>query len=467
MRPLALLTVLFFLWGFLTSINDVLVPYFKKLFTLTDLEATLVQFAFFGAYFLGSLTYFLWSSRRGDPIARIGYQRGIVAGLATAGLGALLFWPASALPSYPLFLGGLFVLGLGFTLLQIAANPFVAILGPPESASSRLNLAQGVNSVGHVLGPLVGGILLFGGAAPGRDGAPAAVTAELVRGPYLVFALALLAIGVAFAFVRLPDFRGQRIEPGLGALDYPQLRWGVLAIFCYVGAEVSVATFLIWFFALPEVAGLDEKQGSTFVSLYWGGLLIGRFLGALSLSGLPPARKWAWMLLVPPAGYLLLAFSLSKGHELAYGEALGLMVPYVAFLGLNLAAFVVGASRPGRTTAVFALAAGTLLAATVLGSGRFALWCVVAAGLFHSVLWSNLFTLAIAGLGRFTSQGSSLLVMAIVGGAVVPQAQALGKQEWGVQASFLVPIPLYLYLAWYGLRAEAMRRIAPEAPASP
>jgi FHS family L-fucose permease-like MFS transporter len=259
----AFLTSLFFAWGFLTCMNDILIPYLKAAFSLSFFEAMMVQFAFFLAYTLGSVVYIVITAVSGDPIARIGYQNGIVLGLFISGIGALLFYPAGAFLSYPLFLGALFILALGFTMLQISANPYVTVLGPESTASSRLNLSQGFNSLGTTLAPLIGGYLVFSGnSAPGVDN---------VRVPYLVFAVALFALGLVFLVIKLPKLHSNTAKAGLEALRYLHVRYGMLAIFCYVGAEVSVGSLLISYFALPEIAGLSEAKGE-----YLRGHLLGR-----------------------------------------------------------------------------------------------------------------------------------------------------------------------------------------------
>ena len=457
LRPLLLLASLFFLWGFLTSMNDILIPYLKGRFELSYFQAMLVQFAFFGAYFVGSLIYFAISVRWSDPIARIGYQRGAVGGLLISGLGALGFLPAASLQSFPLFLTALFVLGLGFTLLQISANPYVTVLGPERTASARLNLCQGFNSLGTTLGPLIGGALILSGSAMrGLEDDP-----ERVRGPYGVFAGVLLALAVVFSFLRLPRIESEEAQGSAAALRHPNLVRGIVAIFCYVGAEVAVGSILINFLALDEIAGLDEERGSAFVAVYWGGLMIGRFLGALLLSSAHQSRKVAGLVLLPVLGFLFLAFSVAKGRDLAFGDTVTMLAPYGWLLAGSLLAFVLGASRPGRTTGVFALCAAALLAVPILRSGELAMWAVIGVGLFNSILWSNIFSLSIEGLGRHKSQGSSLLVMAIVGGALLPPAQGWVADTVGVRPSFLVPLVAYLYLAWFGFRGHRARLSEP------
>src|SRR5579862_4913546 len=264
--PFAIMTTLFFMWGFMTVFNDVLIPRFKEAFKLDYLHAMLVQFAFFGAYFIGSLAYFIISATTGDPIAKIGYKNGVVIGLLISATGSALFWPAANATSYPMFLSALFIVGLGFAMLQIAANPYVTILGPERTASSRLNLAQGFNSIGTTIGPLIGGFLIFQYFA--KTGAHGA---ESVKVPYLAFCIIFLVLAAIFFFIHLPHVGEGHVEPGAGALKYPHVVLGMIAIFMYVGGEVSVGSAIINFLKQPSVAGMTELEASKYVAIYWGG----------------------------------------------------------------------------------------------------------------------------------------------------------------------------------------------------
>src|SRR5438552_7352428 len=294
--PFAIMTTLFVMWGFMTIFNDILIPRFKYAFTLDYFHAMLVQFAFFGAYFIGSLLYFAISVVIGDPIARLGYKNGVVIGLLISALGSAIFFPAATFLSYPLFLAALFVVGLGFAMLQIAANPYVTVLGPERTASSRLNLAQAFNSLGTTLGPLVGGYLIFQYFV--RTGAHGA---ESVKVPYLAFFIIFVLLAILFFFVRLPDISEGKIEPGFAALKFPHVDLGMLAIFMYVGGEVAVGSSIINFLGQPGVAGLTKLEASGYVSLFWFGMLIGRFMGAVELSELAPRTKQLLLAAIPVA----------------------------------------------------------------------------------------------------------------------------------------------------------------------
>jgi FHS family L-fucose permease-like MFS transporter len=387
-------TALFFIWGFLTSLNDILVPHLRGVFDLSYTQAALVQFTFFGAYFITALPW-------GKVITRIGYQRGIVVGLVVAGVGALLFHPAAGRLSYGLFLGALFVLASGITLLQVAANPYVAVLGPPETASSRLNLTQAFNSLGTTLAPIFGGLLIIGAAAVGSGASEAErlATAKTVQGPYLGLAAALFVLALAMAAARLPRLTHESETAGPSDASASGSAWrvrhlvlGAVAIFVYVGAEVSIGSFLINFLGEADIAALPEATAAHYVAYYWGGAMVGRFIGSALL------RRF----------------------------------------------------DPGRMLALFAAVAAALTTTAVLVDGAVAMWAILAVGLFNSIMFPTIFTLAIHGLGRFTGQGSSILVMSIVGGALIPVAHGALADRIGLQAAFLLPAVCYLYIVYYG-----------------
>lgn len=452
-----LLTSLFFIWGFLTILNDILVPFFKGAFELTHFESLLVQSAFFMAYFVGSLAYFLSSWRWGDPIARLGYKNGLVLGLVVAAAGALLFYPAAQFLSYGLFLGALFVLALGITVIQISANPFVAILGPEKSASTRLNLSQGFNSLGTTLAPLVGGALILNaseGASPGD--------LSHVQGPYLGIAGVLLGLAALFFFVRWPTLKSSgRIERSPVALRFRHLRLGMVAIFCYVGAEVAVGSLFIEY-VTGKTIGIDKGQGDNYLALYWGGLMIGRFLGAISLSQSFSVKKKVALMTVSAGLCFALVFVAIqvKNPSFQFSD----IAPWRLLIGLNVLAFFLSRFQAARALTVFALCAAALLVTTAFTEGTVALWSVIGVGLFNSIMWSNIFSLSIEGLGDYKSQGSSLLVMMIIGGAFLPLLQGYLVDVTGAMPlSFLVPALAYLYLAYFG--AVGYRIVTPDGEA--
>jgi FHS family L-fucose permease-like MFS transporter len=384
--PLAVVTMLFFMWGFLTCLNDILIPHLKGVFDLNYTQIMLVQFTFFGAYFIMSIP-------SGSIIAKVGYQKGIVIGLLTSGVGALLFYPAASAISYPLFLTALFVLASGITLLQVAANPYVAVLGKPETASSRLNLTQAFNSLGTTVAPYFGGVLILSSVA----GMTPQQEAEMVQMPYVGLAIALVLLAVVIWKSKLPVIAAVEDHHAKAgklsdALKYRHLVLGAVGIFVYVGAEVSIGSFLVNFLGQADIAGLPEATAAGFVSYYWGGAMIGRFVGS------------------------------------------ALMQKFNA----------------GKLLGIFALVASALVMTTVFTTGHFAMWTILAVGLFNSIMFPTIFTLGIDGLGKLTSQGSSILIMAIVGGAIIPVAQGALADNFGIQHAFILPAVCYLYIVYYG-----------------
>jgi FHS family L-fucose permease-like MFS transporter len=398
---LTLLTSLFFIWGFITSLNDILIPHLKSVFTLNYTEAMLVQFCFFAAYFVVSVP-------SGYLVKKIAYKGGIIAGLSLAGSGCLLFYPAASLPSYPLFLGAFFVLASGITLLQVAANPYVTLLGKPSTASSRLTLTQAFNSLGTTIAPYLGALFILDTAVKTVDqlkllnadelSTYQAAQAAAVQNPYLLLAAVLFFIAAIFALIKLPDIDAadtQMSGSDDSAWAYKHLVLGAIGIFVYVGSEVSIGSFLINFLGEADIAGLTEQQAGKYVSFYWGGAMIGRFVGA------------------------------------------GVMQTI----------------QPGKVLAFNAVMAALLVLMTMLGSGSVAMWTLLAVGLFNSIMFPTIFSLALSGLGKHTGQGSGILCAAIVGGAILPVVQGFFADQIGIQQAFFIPVLGYSYIAYYGWRS--------------
>jgi FHS family L-fucose permease-like MFS transporter len=391
---LVIVTILFFMWGLITSLNDVLIPHLKAVYTLTYVQAMLVQFCFFGAYAIVSLP-------AGALIRRIGYQKGAVTGLLVAAAGCTLFYPASS-GGYGMFLLALFVLASGITVLQVAANPYVAVLGPPRTASSRLTLTQAFNSLGTTIGPAVGGVLILSAAgAVAVTGLDPAAEAASVRGPYLVLAGVLVLLAVLFLAAKLPAIVEAAPIAGEGAgsvFAHRHLVLGAIGIFLYVGAEVSIGSFLINFIGEPHIAGLSHADAAHYVSIYWGGAMVGRFIG------------FAVMRVV----------------------------------------------SPGKTLAFNAVAAIVLVLLGTFARGDVAMWAILAVGLCNSIMFPTIFSMALHGLGKHTGQGSGVLCMAIVGGALVPFAQGALADALSVQISFLLPAACYAFILYFGVRYASM-----------
>lgn len=444
--PLVTLTTLFFMWGFITCLNDILIPYLKDVFELTHFQSNLVQLAFFLAYFIVSLLYFIVSALFGDPIMKIGYKNTIVLGLVISAIACFLFFleASSESPAFSQFLLALFLLGSGFTFLQIAANPLVAVLGTPETSSSRLNLSQAFNSLGTTLAPIIGGYFIFEYFDAGTQGATE------VQIPYLFLTSVLLILAGVIFMADIPN-----VQPGVdaevgnikaGALKYPHLVFGMFAIFCYVGAEVAIGSNLVGYMGGSH--GIAKETASQLLSFYWGGAMIGRFMGALSMSQLPTFRKRILMVLVAVVTFLLIIF-ITYEKLSASIDYRGYLY-YLGFLVLNYFMFILAKSKPSITLGIFAIVNICLIVAMLLFNKEFSLWCILSVGLFNSIMFSNVFTLAIDGLGKYTSQGSSLLVMMILGGAVLPPLQGMVADHFGVQMAFFIPMICYAYLVWYG-----------------
>lgn len=444
--PLVILTFLFFMWGFITCLNDILIPHFKTNFQLSFFQSSLVQFSFFGAYFIGSLVYFFISSSSGDPINRIGYRNGIIAGLLLACTGTLLFYPAASLGSYAWFLTGLFVLGLGFTLLQIAANPYVTIIGPAQTASHRLNFAQAFNSLGTTIAPIIGGAVIL-------DAAGAELTS--VRVPYLIFSAMFILLVVIFRFAHLPKFtREEETVKGMPALKYPQLVYGIIAIFFYVGGEVTTGSYLTSYAGSPEMGGWPASEATVFVALYWGSLMIGRFTGSVQLFATSPNRRNVLTILVPFLTFgLILLMIRAKGQDISH------LYPYTACLVPGIIAFRLSNFRPERMLMLFSGISVLLLMLALNTTGRLSLFSIVSLGLYNSIMWPVIFSLAITGLGKHTGQGSSLLVMAILGGALLPPVQGWIADLKGIHFSYIVPVFCYFYLFFYGWKVKRILKL--------
>jgi FHS family L-fucose permease-like MFS transporter len=391
--PMTLMVCLYFSIGFITALNDILVPHFKDLFHLTNVLALLVQFCFFGAYFVMSVP-------SGLIVGRIGYKPSMIVALCTVAAGLLLFVPASIIISYPVFLFALFIVGSGFALLQVAINPYVSVLGPPERGAWRINICGIFNSSATTIAPKVGAFFIFIAA-----GATTAQLAHSVRMPYVIVACFTLAVAVITAFVPLPDLiptdatTTTQKEEG-SAWSFSHLRFGALGIFSSVGSEVAIGSILISFLGQPSMGGLSHTAAAAYVSFYWGGAMVGRIIGSVALLKVKAERAL-------------------------------LTVSSVAAL---------------------------MVLITIFGHGRVAMWAIVSCGLFNSVMWPCIFPLAVKGLGKFTSQGSGILITMVVGGAIVPVLQGFLADKLGYQTSFAVVFCCYAYLVFFALSGYKVRQ---------
>ena len=417
-RAMAMVTTLFFMWGFLTALNDILIPHLKAIFDLNYAWVMLINSAFFGGYFLFAVP-------SGKLIEKIGYKKTMVVGLLVMAVGAVLFVPAADVPSFPLFLAALIVLAAGVAALQVAANPYVTVLGPARTASSRLNLTQAFNSLGTTIAPAVGGYLILAAHPEATTGLQQLTGAALqlhrqqeassVKLPYIGIALALTALALAIAMFNLPKIEATREFRPMGETDAAardlwkqrQLVLGTLGIFLYVGAEVAIGSFLINYFTQPEIGHMTVQAAARLVSLYWFGAMIGRFIGAAVLQKLPTR----------------------------------------AVLG------------------TVAIVACLLVVTSMLSAGWLAMGTIIAVGLFNSVMFPSIFSLGVEGLGPLTGKGSGLLVMAIVGGAIVPLAEGALADRIGIHHAFILPALCYIYIAFYGFKGS-IHKTEPELATS-
>lgn len=405
-KELIVLTTLFFMWGFLTSLNDILIPHLKAIFSLNYTEAMLVQFVFFAAYFLVSLP-------SSAIIEKVGYKKGIIFGLLLAGVGTLLFYPAASMRIYILFLLALFIMASGITILQVAANPYVSVLGKPETASSRLNLTQAFNSLGTTIGPVFGSVLILSVAVKSVDELALMSISDIeaykfaeaasVQLPYIGLTAALVLLAFIISFFKLPEINESEIESMEGGVSGEVLTgnvWkikhlilGAIAIFVYVGAEVSIGSFLVNFLGESNIGGLSEVEAGTYVSLYWGGAMVGRFIGSALLQKM----------------------------------------------------------KPGKLLAINSFGAVILVFITIVTSGYIAMASILAVGLMNSIMFPTIFTLGVNSLKNYTKKGSGILIMAIVGGALIPLLQGVLADSFGIQLAFILPLVCYLYIAYYGM----------------
>jgi len=381
------LTTLFFMWGFITCLNDILIPYLKTSFSLSYTKAMLVQFCFFGAYFIVSLP-------AGALVSKIGYKKGIVTGLTIASFGCLLFYPAAEMAIYGLFLLALFILASGITILQVSANPYVSALGPSKTASSRLTMTQAFNALGTTVAPFFGAWLIFNGIESAIDPMET-VSASAVKAPYLLLAVSLLFLAFIFSMIKLPDLgrNQQEKSSSSNAWQFRHLRLGAFGIFLYVGAEVSIGSFLVSFLSEPSIAGMQESEAAQFIAYYWGGAMVGRFIGAVVMQ-------------------------------------------YIA---------------AGKVLAFNAVMVIVLIGFAISFDGAIAMWSIIAVGLFNSIMFPTIFSLAIQDLGEATSNAAGVLCLAIVGGAIVPLMQGVLADSIGVQLAFILPAVCYVFIAYYGV----------------
>jgi len=519
------LVTVFFFWGFLAASNGIFIPFCKSHFHLTQFESQLIDFTFYGGYFIGSLIlYFASQITRVDILNKLGYKNGIVLGLVISAAGALVMIPAVATGSFAFILSSFFIIALGFSLQQTAANPFVVALGPPETGSNRLNFAGAVNNIGGLLGPIVVSIVLFGTAKGAADAST--VKLSSIDTLYYILAGLFLAVAVFFYFSKLPVvtsdekieaskkptlpliimflafcliliadqlalfvsghgffnihtpettkaviiyialaiiiftligslFSAKKSKEGWGAMQYPQLILGMIAIFTYVGTEVTIQSNMGALLKLPLFGNFTESQMSPFISLYWGSLMIGRWTGAIGAFDLSKTTKNILTIIVPFAAFaVILLVNRSSGVDVSN------LYIYAISIAVMIAAFYVGQQKPVRTLVSLGVLGMIFMLIGLFSTGMVAVFAFISGGLCCSIMWPSIFSLAITGLGKYTGQGSAFLIMMILGGSIIPPVQGLMADTMGIHQSYVVPVIGFAYIVFFAwkVRVELIKQ---------
>lgn len=512
------LVTVFFFWGFVAASNGIFIPFCKAHFNLNQLESQLIDFSFYGAYFIGSLILYLLSAVRGEDILnKIGFRKGIIVGLLISVVGALLLIGAVNMGNgmadktlaFFLILGAFFIVALGFSLQQVAANPFAVVMGSPETGAHRLNLAGGINSFGTAIGPLIIAVLLFGTAGSASSGAATDISG--VNKVYFLLAALFLAVAILFAVAKMPevtshehfektkkasgsllvitgfflliivgiiiDFRlplfiigivgilvvliysnrvAQKNGDGWGAMKYPQLALGMIAIFVYVGTEVTIQSnmgALLELKGFLTPGGLSPAEIDPYISLYWGSLMMGRWAAAITAFDVKKSIRKVLLVIVPFVGYAVVLYvNYLKGNNVRE------MLPYIPCIVIQVIGFFVGQEKPARTLMLFGFLGIIAMLTGLFTMGKVSTFAFVSGGLFCSVMWPNIFALSIAGLDKYTSQGSAFLVMMILGGSLIPPLQGglADISSIGIHASYIVPVITFAFLAFFAYRVKGI-----------
>ncbi|HAN39193.1 MAG TPA: MFS transporter [Chitinophagaceae bacterium] len=453
------LVSVFFFWGFVAASNDILIPVFKEKLHLEQWQSQMISFCFYVAYTIGAIIYTIGSKiTKGDLLNSIGYKNGIALGLTISAAGTLLFYPAANNASFPLMLTGLFIVGLGFSLQQTAANPLAIVIGDPKTGAQRLSMTGGVNNFGTTIGPLIVSYAIFGDL----DGSAAVASIESVKTPYLVLGVAFLLAAILFKFSSLPNKIPTVSETSessssggrKSALSYPQLWLGMIGIFVYVGVEVSTASNMPDFMK-QHLTGANGEPFPTekiapFVSLYWASLMIGRWTGAVGAFGVEGLTKKVLNFLMPYIAFsVFLLVNLIAKHEVSQFYIYSLVI-IVMIIGDLLSK-----GNPARQLLIFSLMGITALVIGMLSSGMVSVFAFASVGLFCSTLWPCIFTLAVSGLGKHTNEGSGYLIMMIMGGGIISVLQGILADSFlGIQYSFIAGVACFAYLAFYAIRSK-------------
>lgn len=445
---------IFFFWGFVAASNTVLIGTFKAHFKLTQFQSQLIDMAFYAAYFLGSLIYFFYSRFRDDLLNKIGYKTGLVGGLLISAIGSLGFILAASMQSYPLMLTSLFIVAIGFTVQQIVVNPYVMVMGSPETGAHRITAGGSINSFGTTIGPLLISYAIFGGI----NNTGTLTDLSSVKMPYIILAIAFVLAALLVGLSKLPPVTNtEKIENNLGAFSFKQVRLGMLAIFVYVGVEVTIQSNMPALLESPDMLGLPASQTVHFISLYWGSLMIGRWTGAISAFNLSSTAKKILTAILPLVAYaVILLVNYIKFSAFGVPEKINDLLSYFPCIVLIIVGFYMAQEKPARTMLLFGGVGALLMLAGMFTNGYVATYLFISGGLFCSVMWPCIFSLALAGLGKYTNQASSLLVMMILGGAIIPPMQGLLSDTTGIHFSYIVPLLGFIYLAYFGFKVKAV-----------
>ena len=460
------LIIVFFFWGFVGSANDILIPVFKKVFILSQLESQLVAWAFYVAYFVGSIIFFLVSVKV-DVLQKFGYKKTLSAGLLLSAIGSFMFVPAATMESFPFFLTALFTVGLGFSIQQIVANPLAIKMGSPATGAHRLTLAGGINSFGTTIGAILLGIALFGMG----DNKKTSLSLEDIKLPFIILGIAFIVVAIFMNFSKIEN--PAKIEKTVAVegadkfriLDYPQLYLGMLAIFIYVGTEVTIISNLPALLQTAEFGNVLEDAISPFIALYWGSLMIGRWNGGVNVFNTTKIMNISLKFIVP-----MVAFGVIIGANMFAGHDVSEFYIYPLWILLFIAVSFVGGKNAGKTLMLFGLSGVAMMFIGLMTSDiTYTKFFIISGGLFASIMWPSIFDLAIAGLGKNTGKASSFLIMMILGGGVIPllqgkicdydltHADGILGITW-THFSYVVPLLGFAYLGFYGFYCPKILR---------
>jgi len=453
----------FFFWGFVAASNDILIPVFQEKFNLSQAQSQLVAIAFYVAYTVGSIIYVAISKSVGsDLLNKIGYKNGIAVGLIISAIGTLLFYPAANNSSFTLMLSGLFIVGLGFSLQQIAANPLAIVIGDPATGSQRLTMAGGVNNFGTTIGPLLVSFAIFGSVSAANTHA----SIEAVKTPYLILGLAFVLVAIFFKFSSIPnkidldhvadqsageaEAHSAKLLHRKSAISYPQLWMGMIGIFVYVGVEVSTASNLPKYLKQDLLISTDKV--APFISLYWASLMIGRWTGAVGAFGLSKSAQQVLRFVMPYVAFgIFLLVNIIGGHDIRQ------FTVYPLLIIVMIVGDLLSKGNPARMLLIFSSCGIAALLIGMATTGMVSVYAFTSVGLFCSTLWPCIFTLAVAGLGKHTNQGSSLLIMMIMGGGIISLFQGiLADTSLGIHYSYIMGAACFAYLAFYAIRAKSV-----------